>query len=171
MPTIRLATAADLPAINAIYNHFVLASTCTYQEEPATAAERAAWFEKHTERYPVTVLSEGERVVGWGSLSPFHARSAYRFTAENSVYVHHEEHRRGYGRRLLADLLERAAAIGFREVIALISADQAASLGLHRAMGFVEAGLLRRVGFKFGRWLDVAYLQWSNPHFGGAEGA
>ena len=158
---LRLARAEDLGAINDIYNHYVLHSTCRYQEEPATAAERAAWFAAHGERHPVTVALEkatGE-VAGWAALSPFHPRSAYRFTAENSVYVRAGLHRRGIGRALLEDLLARAQRLGHRQIIAGSSADQSACSARHRALGFTEAGRLRAVGFKFGRWLDVAYLQ------------
>ncbi len=159
---VRLATGADLGAINAIYNHYVVTSTCTYQEEEMTAAERVAWFGVHGERYPVTVAVSDGQVVGWGALNAFHGRSAYRFTVENSVYVRDDFRRRGVGRMLLADLLGRAEVIGHRSVIAIISADQVGSVALHREAGFVECGLLREVGFKFGRWLDVVYMQWVN---------
>ena len=157
--TIRPATEADLPAINAIYNHYVLCSTCTYQTEPSTDAERAAWFSPRTASHPVTVATVGEQVVGWGSLSRFHPRAAYGRTVENAVYVHHERHRQGIGSALLADLLARAAAAGHHAVVALLDADQAGSIELHRRAGFTEAGRLREVGFKFGRWLDVVYMQ------------
>src|SRR3954468_23228010 len=114
MPDLRIrpATAADLAAINDIYNHYVLHSTCTYQEEPEPMDGRRAWFERHGAAYPVTLAKQGGEVVGWGSLSPFHARSAYRRTVENSVYVRHDLHRRGIGRLLLADLIERARDVG-----------------------------------------------------------
>ncbi|HVX83704.1 MAG TPA: GNAT family N-acetyltransferase [Phycisphaerae bacterium] len=173
-PEIRPAAAADLDAINDIYNHYVLHSTCTYQEDPSTAAQRAAWFAAHGARHPVTVAIDGGAIVGWASLSPFHARCAYRLTVENSVYVHPDHHRRGIGRALLRDLLDRAILLGHRQIVAVISADQLPSLALHRALGFRDAGLLRGVGFKFGRWLDVAYLQKScgtTPSTGESEGA
>src|SRR5689334_9592709 len=95
--SIRLATPDDLPAINDIYNHFVFVSTCTYQEEPSTVDERAAWFAAHGPLHPVTVAESAGEVVGLASLSPFHRRSAYRHTVENSVYVRHDLQRRGIG--------------------------------------------------------------------------
>jgi L-amino acid N-acyltransferase len=159
-PVIRLATADDLPAINAIYNHYVLHSTCTYQLEPTPDPERRQWFDAHGSRLPVTVvLSPDGAVVGWASLSTFIGRPAYRFTVENSVYVRHDLLRQGIGRALLADLLRRSDELGYRNVLAVISADQEPSMALHLGMGFVEVGRLLRVGYKFDRWLDVAFLQ------------
>jgi phosphinothricin acetyltransferase len=158
--TIRLAEAGDLGGINDIYNHYVLCSTCTYQTEPETMEARRAWFEGHGEKHPITVAVDGAgRVVGWGSLSEFHERAAYARTVENSVYVHPEAQRRGIGRALLADLIERARELGHHTIIAGIDAEQEASVGLHAAMGFERVALLREVGFKFGRWLHVIYMQ------------
>ena len=94
----RLATEDDLPAINQIYNHYVLNSVTTYQEEPDTLEGRQLWFGEHGQKYPVTVATVKTEVVGWASLSPFRVRSAYRYTVENSVYIHHGHLRRGIGR-------------------------------------------------------------------------
>jgi L-amino acid N-acyltransferase len=156
---IRPATPDDLVAINDIYNHYVLHSTCTYQTEPETMEARRAWFAGHAEKHPVTVGVEDGTVVGWGSLSRFHARAAYARSVENSVYVHHEHHRKGIGRALLEDLIGRARAVGHHTIIAGIDADQAASVALHAAAGFAKVALLNEVGFKFGRWLHVIYMQ------------
>ena len=156
---VRPATAADLPAINAIYNHFVLHSTCTYQETPSTLEERAAWFAAHGPKHPVTVAERDGEVVGWGAISKFHPRSAYGRTVEDSVYVRHDLHRQGVGVALLADLIERAKAAGHRTVLGLIDVQQRGSVALHEKLGFVEVGRLREVGFKFGQWLDVVYMQ------------
>ena len=159
--SIRLARMEDLGAINSIYNYYVANSTCTYQEEVETEEGRREWFAKHDAKHPVTVaVDEAGTVVGWGALNAFHGRSAYRFTVENSVYVRQDMHRRGIGRMLLADLMERAKGLGHHVIVALISADQEGSVRLHEGAGFVEVGRLREVGFKFGRWLDVVYMQW-----------
>lgn len=161
---IRLATPADLPALNDLYNHYVLHSTCTYQEIPSTLEDRHAWFNAHDPQHPITVATDDHgTLLGWGALSAFHSRCAFRFTVENSVYIHPTRHRQGLGRALLADLMERAATLGHHSVLAVISADQAPSVALHRALGFTEAGLLKQVGYKFNRWLDVMYLQWAVP--------
>lgn len=156
---IRLATAADLPAINDIYNHYVLRSTCTYQEVPEPLEDRTAWFAEHDAEHPVTVAEADGRVVGWGALSVFRPRTAYRRTVEDSVYVRHDMLRRGIGRVLLADLIERAKGLGYHTIIASIDGDQTASIILHEKFGFVRAAHLREVGIKFGRLLDVVYLQ------------
>jgi phosphinothricin acetyltransferase len=156
---IRAATPADLRAINDIYNHYVACSACTYQEEPETMEGRLAWFAEHGAAHPITVATFAGEVVGWGCLSPYRARSAYRFTVENSVYVRSDMQRRGIGRLLLADLIERARAAGHHTIVAVIDAEQAGSIAMHLAMGFRDGGELRELGFKFGRWLHVRYLQ------------
>ncbi|HSZ56992.1 MAG TPA: GNAT family N-acetyltransferase [Tepidisphaeraceae bacterium] len=156
---IRPATEADLVAINDIYNYYVRCSTCTYQDEPSSLSERRDWFAGHGPSHPVVVYQEGSEVGGWASLSRFHARSAYRHTVENSVYVRSDLHGRGIGSVLLGHSIEQARQLGHRTILALIDADQTASIAIHRKFGFEEVAHLRQVGFKFGRWLDVVYLQ------------
>jgi phosphinothricin acetyltransferase len=158
--TVRLADTEDLYAINDIYNYYVLHSTCTYQIAPETIESRRTWFAAHGAAHPVTVATNNSGiVVGWGALSRFHAREAYDRTVENAVYVHHDHHRQGIGRKIVGDLMARASALGHHTIIAGISADQTASITLHAGLGFVQVGLLKEVGFKFDRWLDVIYMQ------------
>ncbi len=156
---IRAATEADLAAINDIYNHYVGTSTCTYQTEPATDEERRAWFAAHGPEHPVIVAELDGDVVGWGSLSKFHSRAAFRRTVEDSVYIRHDRQRRGIGGALLAELLVRGHAAGHHSIIAAIDAEQAGSVELHARHGFTPAGRLREVGNKFGRWLDLVYWE------------
>ncbi len=158
-PILRPAVVADLPAINDIYNHYVLHSTATYQEVPETMEGRRSWFDRHKLGHPVIVAEMAGVVVGWGSLSAFHARSAYRRTVENSVYIHHDHQRRGVGRTLLMELIRLARDAGHHTIIAGIDADQPGSVRLHTSAGFQQVAHLKQVGFKFGRWLDVLYLQ------------
>ncbi|MEI6211612.1 MAG: N-acetyltransferase family protein, partial [bacterium] len=145
-PLIRLARIEDLDAINAIYNHYVLHSTCTYQETPESIQGRREWFARHGAPHPVTVAEVNGSIVGWGSLSPYHARSAFRHTVENSVYVDEALHGRGIGAALLRDLIERARALGYHAIIAGIDGDQTASIGLHAKFGFEQVGHFREVG-------------------------
>jgi phosphinothricin acetyltransferase len=156
---LRLAVESDLTAMNDIYNHYVLHSTCTYQEQSEPLSGRYRWFHGHSRRYPVIVAEYKDQIVGWGSLSPYHRRSAYRNTVENSVYVHHDWHRRGIGSVLLQDLVTRARALGHHAIIAAIDADQTESVRLHVKFNFEKVGCLKHVGLKFGRWLDVIYME------------
>lgn len=156
---IRLARESDLAAINAIYNHYVLHSTCTYQVTPETDEARLAWFRSHGEKHPVTVAEIDGEVVGWGSLNRYHPREAYARTVENSLYIRHDRQRRGIGRALLADQIERARALGHHTILALISAEQTASVALHEAFSFQKAAHLRELGWKEGQWLDVVFMQ------------
>ena len=156
---LRAATRADLPAINAIYNHYVLHSTATYQTAPSTEEEREAWFEVHGAKHPVIVAEVDGRVVGWGSLSKFHQRQAYENSVEDSVYLHHEFLGRGIGSLVLAELLRLAKEIGHHTVLGGADGAQAASIALHEKFGFEKVSHLKEVGFKFGKWLDVVWLQ------------
>lgn len=156
---VRLATADDLAAINEIYNYYVATSTCTYQKDPSTQEERAAWFAAHDPSHPITVAEKSGHIVGWGSLSDYRTRWGYRFTVENSVYVRHDAHRLGLGRLLLLDLIQRARALGHHTIIAGISAEQTGSIVLHERAGFTVAGRVREVGHKFEVWLDVVFMQ------------
>ena len=156
---IRLAEKADLDAINEIYNYYVANSTCTYQLEPEPASGRERWFDEHGPAHPVTVALSGGQIVGWGAISRFHPRAAYARSVENSIYVRPECFGRGIGRALLADLIERARQAGHHTIIALIDAEQPRSIALHAKAGFAQAGRIREAGYKFGRWLDVVYMQ------------
>jgi len=157
--TIRTARPTDRAAIDAIYAHYVRTSTCTYDEEVPSDEARRAWFEAHGPSHPVLVMEEGGEILGWGSLSPWRPRRGYRFAVELSVYLRPESCHRGLGRELLADLVARAEALGYRTILGGASADQVASIRLHERMGFTRVAHLREVGYKFGRWLDVVYYQ------------
>jgi phosphinothricin acetyltransferase len=157
--SIRLATEADLEVIRTIYNHYVATSTCTFQIEPDTAERRLAWFRDRSPRHPVTVAERDGEAIGWASLSAWNPREAYARTVEASVYIRQDCHRLGLGRALLADLIERARALGHHALVGGACTEQEASLALQRVMGFQPVALFREVGFKFGRWLDVAYME------------
>jgi phosphinothricin acetyltransferase len=157
--TIRPAQPDDLCAINDIYNHYVATCTCTYQTEPEPMEARMAWFKAHDHAHPILVAELDGVVVGWGSLSFFLGRAAYRFTVENSVYVRHDMLRRGIGSAMLRRLIDEARANGFHSILASISADRTASVALHEKFGFRQVACLKEVGYKFNQWLDVVYLQ------------
>lgn len=159
-PSLRPATLDDLAKINAIYNHYVLNSTATYQTVPETEEARQVWFrDRDPIRHPVMIVELEGHPVAWGSLSPFGKREAFARTVENSIYIHPDFQRRGLGSLLLQNQIQQATAAGHHAIVAAISGDQPGSLALHAVHGFTETGRLREVGWKFGQWLDLVYLQ------------
>ena len=159
-PSLRPATLDDLAKINAIYNHYVLNSTATYQTVPETGEARQVWFrDRDPIRHPVMIVELEGHPVAWGSLSPFGKREAFARTVENSIYIHPDFQRRGLGSQLLQNQIQQATAAGHHAIVAAISGDQPGSLALHAVHGFTETGRLREVGWKFGQWLDLVYLQ------------
>jgi phosphinothricin acetyltransferase len=165
---IRPATSADLDTIREIYNFYVGRSTCTFQIEPDTEEARLAWFQDRSSAHPVTVAEADGEVIGWGALSPWNRRCAYARSVEASVYVQDGLHRQGVGRALLLDLIQRARALGHHTIIGGACTEQTASLALQESFGFERVACFREVGHKFGRWLDVVYMQ---LFLGPAEGA
>ena len=157
--TIRPATEADVPAITDIYNYEVLNGWATFDIEPKTLDDRIAWFRETKSPHTIIVAAEDGEVVAWGCLRPFRAKVAYRFTAEDSVYVHQDHRGHGYGRLVLASLVEMAREGGFHSIIAGIAEGNPVSDRLHESFGFEVVGTEREVGYKFERWLDVTWWQ------------
>jgi phosphinothricin acetyltransferase len=157
---VRAARSDDAERISAIYNEAVLTSTATFDTAPEDAAERLEWLGQHdAPRWPVLVAVEGGVVVGWGSLSRYSGRCAYEGTAEISTYVTGGATGRGIGTTLAKALLEGGAKNGVHAVVARICTENASSLAMAERLGFEQVGVLREVGRKFGRWLDVAILE------------
>ena len=157
---IRDAVPADIPAILAIYNDAVAHTTAVWNDTPADAQSRGAWMAARVvQGYPVLVADAGGRVLGYASFGDWRAFAGYRHTVEHSVYVHADARGRGVGRALLAALVARARAAGKHVMVAAIEAGNAPSIHLHRSLGFEQTGLMPQVGCKFGRWLDLAFLQ------------
>ena len=142
-----------------IYNREVLETTATLDAEPRTLAEQTRWLAERSGGHAVVVAEIDGHVVGFASLSPFKARAAYRPTVENSVYVDPDFQRRGIGRALMAEIIDRARIHGFHSVIARIAEGNPGSVALHESFGYRLVGIEREVGRKFGRWLDVSELQ------------
>ncbi len=160
-PTIRPATPADLPQIQAIYAHHVVHGLASFEEVPPDVEEMRRRFATLTEAgFPYLVAEVEGRVLGYSYCGPYRPRPAYRFSVENSVYLAPEAGRRGIGRRLLETLIERATALGKRQMVAVIG-DSAnhASIGLHTALGFRIVGKVEGAGFKHGRWVDSVLMQ------------
>jgi phosphinothricin acetyltransferase len=158
---IRDATQADLPAITAIYAHHVLHGTGTFEENPPTEAEMGGRMAKVQQGGHAWLVAEQDgRVAGYGYYAPFRERSAYRFTAEDSIYVRDDVRGMGVGKALVQALLQRAESAGIRQMIAVIGdSENVGSIGLHAALGFRQVGVMKAVGLKFGRWVDVVTMQ------------
>ena len=156
---IRLATIGDASRIREIYNHEVLTSTATFDLIPRSLEEQEAWIAERTGAFAAIVAVDAGDVVGFGSLSPYKERAAYRTSVEDSVYVDRATHGRGVGKLIVSELLGVAQLSGFHTVFARIEAGGAASRGLHASCGFELVGIEREVGRKFHRWLDVAIMQ------------
>jgi phosphinothricin acetyltransferase len=158
---VRPAGPQDLPAIQAIYAHHVLTGLASFEEvAPAVEEMRRRHDEVVSRGLPWLVADFGGTVAGYGYCAPYRARSAYRYTLEDSVYVRQDVVGRGVGSALLAELLRRCEALDYRQVIAVIG-DSAnlASINLHAAFGFLRVGTLRSAGYKFGRWVDSVLMQ------------
>jgi len=158
---IRDAIAADIPGIADIYNHAVAHTTAIWNDQAVDVANRTAW---HAERqrlgYPVLVaVDENDAVLGYASFGDWRAFDGYRHTVEHSVYVRLDARGQGIGEALMQALIVRAKAIGKHVMVAGIEAGNTTSIRLHRKLGFAEVGRLPEVGMKFGKWLDLAFLQ------------
>jgi len=158
---VRLAVAADFPAIQAIYARHVLDGLASFEEEPPAVDEMRRRHDEVVSRgLPWLVADFGGTVAGYGYCAPYRARSAYRYALEDSVYVREDMTGKGVGSALLAELVRRCEALGYRQLVAVIGdSANAPSINLHAAFGFLRVGTLRSVGFKFGRWVDSVLMQ------------
>ena len=158
-PVIRIATEADMPAINDIYNEAVLETIATMDTIPKTLQERTDWFRKRTHKHTVLVLEVNSEIRGWASLNAHSDRVAYSGTVDNSVYIFKKYHGLGYGTLLVSELMRFAESNGFHVVIAKIADGNMASIKLHVKFGFSKVGVMNEVGYKFDRFIDVWILQ------------
>jgi phosphinothricin acetyltransferase len=159
---IRDARDADVPAIAAIYAHHVLHGTGTFEEVPPTTEEMAERLAAVRARGFAWLVAEAEdgTILGYAYFTQFRDRSAYRHTAEDAIYVRDDVRGQGVGKALVAALLDRATAAGFRQMLAVIGdSENTGSIGLHISLGFRQAGVMKSVGAKFGRWVDVVIMQ------------
>jgi phosphinothricin acetyltransferase len=159
MTRIRTATEDDVPAIQEIYNEAIRNTTATFDMEEKSLADRLAWFRALDERHPVIVAQSAGCVAGFAALQPHSERPGYRHTADVAIYVGPEHRRQGVGRALLRELLRRGERARLHAVLAVVCAENEASIRLHESLGFREVGRTREVGVKFARVLDVVYMQ------------
>jgi L-amino acid N-acyltransferase len=159
MIQIRMAQRKDIPLITKIYNEAILRTTATFDTTPKTLEEQQTWFEDHGAKNPVMVAELDGRVVGWGSLSKWSDRCAYTDTAEISLYIGEEHQGKGIGKNLMKKILEEGDKQGLHVVIARITEGNKVSVTLHESIGFFHIGVMKEVGMKFGKRLDVYLME------------
>lgn len=158
---IRSAAISDLPQIQAIYAYHVLHGTGSFEDIPPSLEEMSKRFLANCESGFVWIVAEeGARILGYGYYGPFRARPAYDRTVEDSVYVREDVRGQGVGKAIVAGLVKAAKEAGFAQMVSLIGdSENTASIGVHASLGFQHSGTMRKVGFKFDRWLDVVIMQ------------
>jgi phosphinothricin acetyltransferase len=158
---IRHARAADLGAILDIFNDAISNTTSVYYYEPHTIRDMVSWYEdKVRDGFPVLVFEENNHVIGFAAFGPFRDRPAYKYTVEHSVYVHKDHRGRGVGTRLMMDLVKIANEGEYATMVAGIDSGNEVSRVMHENLGFTNCGTVKRVGYKFGKWLDVTFYQY-----------
>lgn len=157
---IRTATEADLPGILDIYNDAILHTTSVYDYKPHTLDMRTQWFiEQKKNDFPVFIAQLDGKIAGFASYGKFRLKAGYKYTAEHSVYIHPGFRKRGIGKLLLAKIIETAGEKGIHSLVGGVDAENLASIRLHEYFNFKVAGHLHEVAFKFGRWLDLIFLE------------
>ncbi|WP_426449209.1 GNAT family N-acetyltransferase [Siccibacter colletis] len=157
---IRHATEQDCPTIATIYNHAVVHTAAIWNDKTVDAQNRVEWLAaRRNAGYPVLVMDDNGEVTGYASFGDWRAFDGFRHTVEHSVYVHPDHQGKGIGRALMVQLIDEARAIGKHVMVAGIEAQNIASITLHQSLGFVISAQMPQVGTKFGRWLDLTFMQ------------
>ena len=160
MITTRDAVEQDVPEILAIYNDVIATSTAVYRDDPASLDDRLEWFNaRRGQAYPILVAADDSGVLGFASYGDFRSWPGYRFSVEHTVHIRADERGRGVGTMLMQALIRRAIEQDKHVMIGGVDADNEPSLRFHERLGFARAAHLRQVGFKFGRWLDLVFVQ------------
>jgi L-amino acid N-acyltransferase YncA len=156
---VRRARAEDYPAIFSIYNYYVENSVSAFDLRPRSSDSDPKWIEEHDENHPIIVVEEGGDIRGWASLSSWSPHEAYDHTVELSFFVDSRYRRRGYGKTLFSRILRTAEELGYHCVVSRVAEGNDASRKMHEKAGFLYVGVMKEVGGKFGRWLDVHVYQ------------
>jgi L-amino acid N-acyltransferase YncA len=156
---LRLATTADAAAISAIYNHYVVNTIVTFEEEPISAAEMARRIEEVIESSPWFVCTEHGRILGYAYAGKWKSRCAYRFSVESTVYLDKEATGRGLGTQLYTALIADLKKRGIHGIIGGVALPNAASVALHEKLGFQKVAHFKEVGWKYEKWIDVGYWE------------
>jgi len=157
---IRPATSVDVAMLLEIVNYSIVHTTANYNYEPLTREHQQKWFDdKQRADFPVIVAEVDDKVVGFATYGTFREKIGYQFTVEHSVYVDHKHMGTGIGKLLLGELILLAQQDGYHTMIGGIDASNTSSIAFHASFGFTECGTIKEAGFKFGRWLDLLFMQ------------
>ena len=159
MLTIRTASINDLKEITEIYNEAILKTVATFDTEEKSIGEQKKWFKEHGPKNPIIVAEENGKILGWAALSKYSTRCAYSDTSEISLYVKNEYQKRGIGKKLMKRIIEEGEKAGIHVVLARITQGNEKSIYLHKSVGFEHVGIMKEVGLKFGKRLDVYLMQ------------
>lgn len=159
MLTIRPATLKDLEDITNIYNEAILSTVATFDTEPKSLEEQKIWFNEHGQNNPLIVAVQDGNIIGWAALSKYSTRCAYSNTAELSLYVKEEHQGRGFGRKLMDAIIQEGEKTNLHVLLARITEGNDVSVHLHKSVGFKLIGIMKEVGLKFGKRLDVHLMQ------------
>ena len=159
MISIRHAAIDDNAAIMDIYNEAVLNTAATFDTEPRTSEKQLEWWSKHKNNHPILIAEQEGKIIGWASLSPWSDRCAYDTTVEVSVYIHKDYRGQGSGSRLLELITIEGKGLGNHTVLSRITQGNESSIHIHEKVGYQTIGIMKEVGFKFGKFLDVHMMQ------------
>ena len=158
--TIRKATIEDVPQILDIVNFSILHTTANYNYDIQSLETQLKWFaDKQSKNYPIIVADYNGKAIGFGTYGMFREKIGYQYTVEHSVYVEDGYTGKGIGKLLLTQLIQLAKEEGYHVMVGGIDADNAGSIAFHKQFGFTETGILKQTGFKFGKWLDLMFMQ------------
>jgi L-amino acid N-acyltransferase len=156
---LRPATLQDVPGMTEIYNEAILSTTAHYYAEPKSLDERIRWFHDHGDRHPIYVAEKDGHILGWASLTRWSVYPAFEDSAESSFYIHREHRGKGLGKALLKKVIQEGEAKGLHTIVARILDGNPASIRIHEQLGFTHTGVIREIGKKFGRYIDLVLMQ------------
>lgn len=156
---IRRCNDNDVDAVIEILNESIINDTARFDEKPFGHQQAVEWYKSHNDMYPIFVAEDNGEIKGWACISALSDKSAYRYTVENSVYVHKDFRGKGLGKKLLEYTVKISRNLGYKAIIAVITSDNVVSIKLHKDLDFSEVGEMKKVGYKFNKWLDVTMME------------
>ena len=159
MLKIRKALIDDVEGITDVYNEAVLNTNATFDTKEKKLDEQIVWFKRHGPKNPIIIAERDGLILGWAALSKYDKKYAYSITAEISLYVKQVYQGQGIGKKLMNEIIKQGEVAGIHSIVARITADNNISIKLHKSVGFKIVGVMKEIGYKFDRWLDVCFMQ------------